>query len=43
MERIEELDQIIEQANERRIEATNRVKAAETELSSLDAERQIAL
>ena len=43
VEKIEELAKVLEEANERRIEQTNRTKASAQELANLDQERQIAL
>jgi len=43
VEEIEKLAKLLEDVNEKRIEQTNRVKASQTELSSLETDRKTAL
>ena len=42
-EKIDEIDKSLEDKNDDRIEKTNRVKAAQVELKSLEAEKEIAV
>ena len=43
IEEIETLDKVLEECNERRIEQTNRVKASQLEMKSLEQERKVAV